>query len=128
MKRILIIAASGLAAVAVYAVAAPAGEQAVTPKQFAALSKKVKNLQKELSAYESCVPTQAIPVESFGDPNGTFGYAYHGSNNTDFYTTALDVSDVQHASAYMLITNPQCASIINSGKKKAAIFHRHSDR
>jgi hypothetical protein len=46
MRRVFILAAVALAAVAVYAATAPAGQQAVTPKQFAALSKKVKALEK----------------------------------------------------------------------------------
>ena len=41
MKRFLAVAALALAAVAVYAAVAPAGPSVVTPRQFAALSKKV---------------------------------------------------------------------------------------
>ncbi len=44
MKRILAVALAALAAVALYAATAPAGQQAVTPKQFAALSKRVTKL------------------------------------------------------------------------------------
>jgi len=127
MKHLAVLIAAGLVAVAVYAVAAPAGEQKVTPKQFAALSKRVTNLQKELRGFESCL-TQAIPVSSFGDPNGTFGYVYDDSTGHEFLTTALDVTDAQHASAYALLTDAQCASIINSGKKKVAHFRPHALR
>ena len=37
MRRVLAVALVALAAVALYATTAPAGEQAVTPKQFTAL-------------------------------------------------------------------------------------------
>jgi hypothetical protein len=48
MKRLLVVAAAALAAVALYATTAPAGQQAVTPKQFAALKKQVTKLQTDL--------------------------------------------------------------------------------
>ena len=126
MKRFLAVVVVALAAVAVYAAVAPAGPTVVTPKQFAALSKKVTTLQKkvtslnsELVAFENCF-TGAVPVGEFGDErNQTEGYFYHGSDGTDFLTTALDVTDAAHAQAYMLVTNSQCATIFNGGKKHA---------
>jgi hypothetical protein len=121
MNRLLAVLAAALVAVAVYAVAAPASEQAVTPKQFAALSKKVKNVQNELAAFENCV-TQAIPVARYGDPNGNYGYLYDTSTGSQIYTTGLDVAD-EGSSTYVLITNADCASVFNSGKKKVAIAH-----
>lgn len=45
MRRVLAVALVALAAVALYATTAPAGDQAVTPKQFAALQKRVKALE-----------------------------------------------------------------------------------
>ena len=45
MKRVLAVALIALAAVALYAATAPAGQQAVTPKQFAALQKRVKTVE-----------------------------------------------------------------------------------
>jgi outer membrane lipoprotein-sorting protein len=45
MRRVLAVALVTLAAVALYATTAPAGDQAVTPKQFAALQKRVKALE-----------------------------------------------------------------------------------
>ena len=47
MKRVLVLAMAALAATALYVATAPAGQQAVTPKQFAALSKRVKALEKD---------------------------------------------------------------------------------
>jgi hypothetical protein len=46
MTRVLAVALVAFAAVALYAATAPAGEQAVTPKQFAALQKRVTTLEK----------------------------------------------------------------------------------
>jgi len=45
MGRVLAVALVALAAVALYATTAPAGQQAVTPKQFTALQKRVKTLE-----------------------------------------------------------------------------------
>jgi len=125
MKRVLIVFAAALFAVALYAVAAPASEQAVTPRQFAALSKKVTaltkratNLEKELGGLESCMG--AVPIGRFGDPNGTFGYLYDNSAASSIYTTALDVTDAAHASAYALVTDAECASIFNGRTKTVA--------
>jgi hypothetical protein len=126
MKRFLAVAAICLVAVAIYAVTASGTPQAVTPKQFAALSKKVTTLQKkvtslerELGAFENCF-TAAVPVAEFGDEtNQTEGYIYHEANATEFLTSALDITDAQHAQAYMLVTNAQCASIFNGGKRHA---------
>jgi hypothetical protein len=47
MTRVLAVALVAFAAVALYATTAPAGEQAVTPKQFAALQKRVTKLEKD---------------------------------------------------------------------------------
>jgi len=121
MNRLLAVFAAALVAVAVYAVAAPASEQAVTPKQFAALSKKVKNIQTELAAFENCI-TQAVPVAQYGDLNGNYGYLYETSTGSEIFTTGLDIAD-STSSTYVLITNAQCAQVFNSGKKKVSIPH-----
>src|SRR5881396_2093645 len=47
MRRVLVAAVIAMAAVALYATTAPAGQQAVTPKQFAALTKRVAKLEKD---------------------------------------------------------------------------------
>jgi hypothetical protein len=46
MRRVLVVAVVALAAVALYVATAPAGQQAVTPKQFSALQKRVAKLEK----------------------------------------------------------------------------------
>jgi len=127
MKYFVVLIAAGLLAGAIYAVAAPAGEQAVTPKQFAALSKKVTALQKELRAVENCALVQAIPIAQFGKSDGSEGYLYGEADGTTIdATTALDVSAASSAQAWSLVTNSDCASIINSGKKRhVATFHVH---
>jgi hypothetical protein len=124
MKRFLAVAAVALAAVAVYAAVAPAGPQVVTPKQFAALSKKVaaqgktiNSLKKELAAVETCAFRQAVGVAQFGNAT-TEGYVYQNPDQTVELQTALDVADPNNAPGYMLLTNKQCADIINGGKKK----------
>jgi hypothetical protein len=130
MKRFLAVAAVGLAAVAVYATVAPAGQQAVTPKQFAALSKKVTTLNKkvtsltkELVAVETCALDQAVSIAQYGDPP-TQGYVYSNPDLSLEPQTALDVSPPDTAQAWMLITSRACADIINSNKKKNATSFR----
>jgi hypothetical protein len=122
MKRLIAAAAIGLIAVALYAVTASGTPQAVTPKQFAALSAKVSALQKkltsvskELAAFESCVPTGAVGIAQFGNAT-TEGYVYQNPDKSLELQTALDRA-TDPAPAYMLVTNQQCANIINGGKK-----------
>lgn len=123
MKHLFALAATAFAAVAFYAVTAPAGQQAVTPKQFAALTKRVTTLEKNYrtlgevtNVLVACVvgSGQAVPVSAFG--GGTEGYLYRLANGQQVLTTALDVvPQAQAASArsWMLITSPQCAQVIN---------------
>ncbi len=126
MKHLAVLIAAGLVAVAIYAVAAPAGEQAVTPKQFAALSKKVKNLQSELRAVENCALAKAVPVSRFGIPNSNEGYVYNKPDNTLVLETALDIDPSSNPQYWVLVTSSDCASIINSGKKHpVASFGAH---
>jgi len=122
MKRFLVVAAVALAAVAVYATVAPAGQQAVTPKQFAALSKKVTKLQKSFNSLKNivltCALNEAVPVAQFGDPAANEGYAYQNPDNTVELQTALDVSAASAAGGWFLSTTLDCANAINSGKGK----------
>ena len=60
MRRVLVVALVALVAIALYATTAPAGQQAVTPKQLAALSKRVKALEtdnKNLKDFAAAVVT-----------------------------------------------------------------------
>jgi hypothetical protein len=128
MKRFLAVAAVALAAVAVYAAVAPAGPQVVTPKQFAALSKKVTKLQKDFNTLQSLVATcafnQAVPVAQFGNPAGNEGYVYQNPDSSLELQTALDVSATSSAQGWFLSTTTSCANAINSGKK-TLLFRAH---
>jgi hypothetical protein len=122
MKRFLAVAAVALIAVAVYATVAPAGPQAVTPRQFSALSKKVTKLQKDFNSLKNvvgaCVLTSAVPVAQFGNPEGSEGYDYVNTDNSEELQTALDVSASSVAQGWFLNTTAECANAINSGKAK----------
>ena len=93
MKRFVVLVATAGLAVALYATTAGGGQQAVTPGQFAALSKKVTTLQKQVktlnSLIGSCLFVQAVPVASFG--TDTEGYAYVRSDGSVIITSALDI-------------------------------------
>jgi len=126
MKRFLAVAAVGLAAVGLYAAVAPAGRQAVTPRQFAALSKKVATLQKtlvkvrkDLSVVEGCAFVHAYPFNQYGNPP-TEGYVYDNGDGTTEKQTALDIAPEAGARTWMLTTDADCASAINGSKHKAA--------
>ena len=125
MKRFLAVAAVALAAVAVYAAVAPAGPQVVSPKQFAALSKKVTKLQKDFNTLRSTVLTcafnEAVPVAQFGNPQGNEGYVYSNPDNSVELQTALDVSASASAQGWFLSTTTTCANAINAGKKAAGL-------
>ena len=104
MTRALIVAATAVAAVSLYAATAPAGQQAVTPKQFAALSKRVTKLEKDnklLLAFAGIVAT----CLDKGAVATTKAPAYHvpaTGETTDFYvfgTTNLDCVNVLNAPA-----------------------------
>ena len=127
MKRLIAAAAIGLVAVALYAVTASGTPQAVTPRQFAALSKKVtaltktvNNLRNELATVENCAFDTAVPVAQFGIPNSNEGYVYQNTDNSLELQTALDVSAVASAQGWFLSTSTTCANAINGGKKTAS--------
>jgi hypothetical protein len=114
MTRVLAVAVVALAAVALYATTAPAGEQAVTPKQFSALQKRVAKLEKDnkqiidaLGIIVHCGFDQgAIPTTK------TPQYHVTGTGEaTDFYV--LTTSD------------KQCADLINSPLVRQLLKHRH---
>jgi hypothetical protein len=125
MKRVIAVAAIGLVAVALYAVTATGSPQAVTPRQFAALSKKVTKLQKDFNTLKSLVLTcafnQAVPVAQFGNPDGNEGYVYSNPDNSLELQTSLDFSTTAAAQVWFLNTTASCASAINSGKTRAAL-------
>jgi hypothetical protein len=130
MKRLLVLVATAGLAVALYATTAGGGQQAVTPGQFAALSKKVTKLQKDVKALNSvigdCLFVQAVPVASFGTT--TEGYLYGRSDGSVVVTSALDiVSQNETPQAWLVGTTTQCAGEMNAGGSLKA-FKAKPDR
>jgi len=116
MQRVLLVAAVALALVAVHAVSAPAGGQAVTPKQVAALTKRVKTLEGKVRTLERCSLVQAIPFLRRGGPDEAGGYVYQPPTGSQELVGALDFADItREADGWLLITNTRCATLINSG-------------
>jgi hypothetical protein len=113
MKRLgLILAIAGAMAI-MYAATAPAGEQAVTPRQFATLSKRVATLEKTMNAavglLANCLTVQAISVARYG--TSSEGYVYKRPDGTLIITTGLDlVPSGQTPQAYLVGTTATCAS------------------
>jgi hypothetical protein len=103
MKRVLAVALVAVAAVTLYAATAPAGQQTVTPKQFAALSKRVKTLETDNKNLKDFAVAVITCVFDKGAVATTKAPQYHTTatgETTDFY---------------VLTTNNQdCVNLINS--------------
>jgi hypothetical protein len=124
MKRFLMLVGVAVVAGAMYVAASPASQQAKSPtaKQFNALKKQVATLSKtetsvkKLATAEAALLTAcmkiAVPVNQFGDPDGTGsgtkqGYRYgKGVASTfsttagaELFTTGLDVSSTTDTGA-----------------------------
>ena len=103
MARVLAVAMIAVAAVALYAATAPAGQQAVTPKQLAALQKRVKKLETNQSQIIEAI---GIIVHCGFDKTAvptTKSPQFHATatgETTDFYVLAT--------------TDTQCVDFINS--------------
>src|SRR5205807_5969886 len=97
---LVLLVVTAAVAVGLYAATAGGTQQAVTPGQFAALSKKVTALQKQVNVLKAeiqCI--SPVGVASFGDVNGvTSGYHYKEPNGTEILTTALDTRSEEHTS------------------------------
>jgi hypothetical protein len=103
MRRVLVVAVVALAAVALYVATAPAGQQAVTPKQFSALTKRVKALENQAKDLEDFAFAVVTCVFDKGAIATTKMPQYH-------VTAAGEATDF-----YVLTTNNQeCVSFINS--------------
>jgi hypothetical protein len=103
MRRVLVVAAVGLAAVVLYTTTAPAGQQAVTPKQFAALAKRVTKLEKDNKDLINALGFVLACGFNKGAIATTKAPQYHVTGpgeTTDFYV--------------LTTTDPQCVSAINS--------------
>jgi hypothetical protein len=109
MKRIIAIALAAFVAVSAYAVAAPAGQQAVTPKQFTALSKRVKKLENDdkiLVAFAGLLAT-CLDQGAVATTKAPQFHAPATGEPTDFYVFTT--------------TNADCVNIINSPAMKKVL-------
>jgi hypothetical protein len=103
MTRVLVVAAIALAAVVVYAATAPAGQQAVTPKQFNALAKRVTKLEKD----DKDLTNVLAIVVACGFNKG----AIPTTKTPQYHVTAVG----EATDFYVLTTNDQnCVTLINS--------------
>jgi hypothetical protein len=103
MTRVLAVAVVALAAVALYAATAPAGEQAVTPKQFAALQKRVAKLE---TTNKQIIQALGIIVGCAFDQG-----AIPTTKTPQYHVTATG----ETTDFYVLTTNDQdCVDFINS--------------
>lgn len=113
MKRLLALVLAALVAVSLYAVAAPAGQQAVTPKQFSALTKRVKKLEaddKLLTAFAGLLAT-CLDKGAVATTRAPQFHSPATGEATDFYVFTT--------------TNADCVNIINSplAKKVNKLLH-----
>jgi hypothetical protein len=103
MKRVLVVAAVALAVVVLSATTAPAGQQAVTPGQFAALSKRVKTLEKDNKTIKQAIGLIVLCAFDKGAIPTTKIPQYHVTGTgeaTDFYVLTTN--------------NQECVTFINS--------------
>jgi hypothetical protein len=120
MKRLFALVATALVAVALYAATAQSGQEAVTPAQFRALSAKVTKVRADLNAtigvLATCVMGTAIPVTRYS------GYVSVDSNNQQFATTALDITDqgdTPNGFALLVNGDQACVNLINGSSLKS---------
>lgn len=103
MRRVLVAAVIAMAAVALYATTAPASQQAVTPKQFAALTKRVAKLEKDNKDIKNAI---GVIVTCAFDKG-----AIPTTKTPQYHTTATG----EATDFYVLTTNnPECVTFINS--------------
>jgi hypothetical protein len=138
VKRFLVVLAAAAVAGVIYVAAAPGGQTATpTAKQFAALKKQVSLLSKKVKAQGAAISAlktaekgvkteaddavgfitncliagQALPINQFGDANGTFGYAYTATAGAQPTSrTALDVDTAATPGAFLQGVAPSCIS------------------
>jgi hypothetical protein len=95
VKALLASFATGLVVFLGTTAFAGAGQQAVTPKQFAALTKRVTALEKAnkvVLAYVGQCFNKWAPVTDYG-PGGEEGYLYGLPDKTIITTSALDITN-----------------------------------
>ena len=121
MKRFLMLVGVAVVAAAMYVAASPASQQSgPTAKQFNALKKQVASLSKTvkvLKAVTTACDQLAVPIDQFGNPDGTppEGYHYQLSTGQEILTTGLDVTDPAQDTGALFITggDATCATLIN---------------
>jgi hypothetical protein len=114
MTRVLALAVAALTAVALYATTAPAGQQAVTPKQFAALTKRVTKLEKD----DKDLKNFAVAVLTCVFDKG----AIATTKAPQFHITATG----ETTDFYVLTTNNQdCVNFINSPLARQLLKRSH---
>ena len=112
MTRVLAVAVVALAAVALYAATAPAGQQAVTPKQFSALQKRVKTLE---TTNKQIIQALGIIVACGFDQG-----AIATTKTPEYHVTATG----ETTDFYVLTTNdPDCVDFINSPLLRQFLKH-----
>ncbi len=111
MKRLLVLLVTSAVAVGLYATTAGGMQQAVTPGQFAALSKKVTTLQKQVAVLKADIGCIApVGVASFGSGTAS-GYHYKQPDGTEILTSALDTIAQGETAQYQMATiDPSCIS------------------
>ena len=122
MKRLVVLCVTALAAVAIYAVAAPAGQEtssASIDRRVKTLEGKVKKLEsgnKTLQTRLNCI-RQFVGLTVFGDPARGFGYLYRNPDTNVVVTTGLDFTDQGQAASVNV-------PAINEGCIQRALFAR----
>ena len=117
MKRLLALIATAGLAVGLYAATATGGQQAVTPKQFAALKKQVTQLQKDVKTLADAATI-------------TFACAFDKGAIPMTSSPTLHVTVSGEAASFWALTtaNAECVKFINetpaSFKKLRASLHR----
>jgi hypothetical protein len=130
LKRLVIVLAAALAAVAIYAVTAPAGQQ-TSSSQLISLSKRVTALEKKtklLTQRLNCLNTYA-PLTAYGDSqNGTEGYLYKPQNTTTpAVTTAVDfTAQNDTADANVAVVKASCIGSAKLSFSKVAALEPSS--
>ena len=114
MRRVLLVAMIAAAAVALYATTAPAGQQAVTPKQVAKLTKRVAVLEKDNKNIKAAIGIIVACAFDKGAIPTTKTPTYHVTNTgeiTDFYVLTTN--------------NADCVNIINSPLMRKILQRAH---
>jgi hypothetical protein len=135
VKRFLAVAAAVATGGLIAAGLAPAVEQAVTPRQFNALAKRVTAMEKQVTALgvvtTQCLMHQTAGVTVYGTE--TEGYVYSMPDDRLVITSALDLTESgQTPSMFLLGVHPECAAVINESLASIAArlesFERLDDR